>query len=181
MRCKASMTDTLGGQTVNGRKEADALIVVPTPPVTWMRVSAAPSTGMMPNRRPQPSEIVGIEDVDGRFLESFMETVFDKMKVGDVNIVPNADQSTFYVVKVKTRVPSEPDDVEVQRRAFLREDLFGAGSMFGGASTYDYLTFEEQQAVRSAWFVQLTQKYGVRRTQPTDQGSGQSSSRPLGS
>lgn len=173
----AGAAEALKGQTINGKEDGPAVSVIPTTPVSWLRVTTVPSTGMMPDRRPSLSEIPGVELPDNEF----MKTIFEQMKVGDVNVLPNADRSVYYVVKVKSRTPSEPSDIEAHRQAFLREDLFSGGGMFGGFTTYDYLLSPEQQQTRMAWFQQLEAKYALRRNQPLGGEKGSESARPLGS
>ncbi|MGE3313556.1 MAG: hypothetical protein AB7O26_00480 [Planctomycetaceae bacterium] len=158
-KAEGGTTEALKGQTVNGKPDGPAVSVIPTTPVSWLRVSTVPSTGMMPNRQPELSEIPGVEKPDN----DFMKTVFESMKVGDVNVLPNADRTVYYVVKVKSRTPAEPSDIAAHRQAFLREDLFSGGGMFGGATTYDYLLSPSQQQARAAWFQQLEAKYALRR------------------
>ncbi len=175
-KSQSSMAETLSGQTITGKEGAGALVVIPTLPFSWLTVSTAPSTGLMPNNQPTLSVIPGVDQPDSRF----METVFDQMKVGDVKVVPNADSSVFYVVKVKNRIPSEPSDLEAQRQAFLREDLFGRNTLFGGGSTYDSLIGPNQRAVQVDWFRLLNDKYRVQRNTSAESSSGDST-RPLGS
>jgi predicted CopG family antitoxin len=160
-KSKKSMTETLAGQKITKSEKGPAVVVVPTPPFSWYTVQSAAPRDMTPDSVPRLSEITGISDPD----DTFMKAVFDEMKVGEVRVVPNHGPTVFYVVKLKTRHPSDDAEREAFRARFMKERLFGSGLMYGygGRTPYDYLNMPEQQQLASTWMDRLYAKYRVRR------------------
>jgi hypothetical protein len=158
-KSKKSMAEALAGQKVTKGDKAPAVVVVPTPPFSWYTVQSAAPRDMVPDMMPRLSEVAGVTDAD----DAFMKAVFDEMKVGEVHVVPNRGPSVFYVVKLKTRHPSDEAEREAFRARFMKERLFGSGFMYGGRTPYDYLNMPEQQQLYSTWMQRLQlAKYKVR-------------------
>jgi SurA N-terminal domain len=158
-KSKKSMADALAGQKITKGEKAPSVVVVPTPPFSWYTVQSTAPRDMMPDTMPRLSEITGVQDPD----DAFMKNVFDEMKVGDVHVVPNRGPNVYYVVKLKTRHPSDEAEREAFRARFMKERLFGNGYMYGGRTPYDYLNMPEQQQLATTWMDRLYQKYRVRR------------------
>jgi hypothetical protein len=112
----------------------------------------------MPQTVPKLSDIVGVKVPD----ETFMKTIFDEMKVGDVKAIPNQGASVFYVVRVKTRHPENAEEMAAFRARFMKENFYGS---FFGHSTYEYLNAPPEQKLLSDWAEHLFAKYNVKRNQ----------------
>jgi hypothetical protein len=116
------MAEAIAEQTVTGEEEGDQVSVVSSIPFTWLRQSFQ-GMQMNPFMGPQPTVefgvIPGIDGVD----ENFMRTV-SEMNVGDVQVIPNGDRTTYYVVHLKSRSPAGTDDpqLDVLRQQFIQED-----------------------------------------------------------
>jgi len=158
-KSKKSMGEALAGQKITKGDKAPSVVVVPTPPFSWYTVQSTAPRDMVPDTVPRLSEIAGVTDAD----DAFMKAVFDEMKVGEVRVVPNRGPNTFYIVKLKTRHPADAAEREAFLARFMKERLFGGGSMYGGRTPYDYLNMPEQQQLASTWMDRLYAKYRVRR------------------
>ncbi|WP_437205638.1 hypothetical protein [Planctomicrobium sp. SH664] len=113
------MTDALSNSTVTGKEGALFLTVRETPEFTWMQRPLTAPNNFMQQQPVRESVIPGLTDIGNRFFE----TVFNKMKVGDVSVVPNKDNTIYYVVKVKNRTPGTPEQLEAARAEFLKEGM----------------------------------------------------------
>ena len=114
-KSKQSMPEALAGQKVTKSDKGPAIVVIPTPPFSWFTVQSAAPRDMMPDPTPRLSDITGVTDPD----EAFMKAVFDEMRVGDVRVVPNHGPTVLYVVKVKTRHPSDDAEKRCSAPPFL--------------------------------------------------------------
>jgi SurA N-terminal domain len=150
------MAEALAGQTVTNKPKGPAVVVIPTTPFSWYTTSSTAPQGLMPETAPRLSEIVGVKEAD----ETFMKTIFDELKVGDVKAVPNFGPSVYYVVRVKSRHPENAEQLAVFRAQFMKENFYGS---FLGASTYEYLNAPAEQKLRYEWGERLEAKYGVHR------------------
>jgi SurA N-terminal domain len=150
------MNESLAGQTVTKQPKGPAVVVTPTPPFSWYTVSSAAPQGLMQQTTPKLSDIVGIKSPD----ETFMKTIFDEMKVGDVKAVPNLGASVYYVVRVRTRHPENAEEMAAFRTRFMKENFYGS---FFGHSTYEYLNAPPEQKLLSEWADRLFTKYSVKR------------------
>ncbi len=146
--------DVLGMQTVTGKPEGQQLTIRETEVFSWLRRSSVmPTNFMAMSPPPELSTITSVEKAGN----DFFETVFEKMKEGDVGVVANADQSIYYVVKVKDRVPSNDGQEEAMRKEFLaRRD-----EMFSGSSPYSYLIQQDFQGVSSRWLAEIETRYEI--------------------
>jgi hypothetical protein len=164
------MTEALAGQTVTNKPKGPPVVVIPTTPFSWYTTSSTAPQGLMPETVPKLSDIVGVKQID----DSFMKTVFDELKVGDVKAVPNYGPSAYYVVRVKTRHPDNAEQLALFRTQFMKENFFGS---FLGASTYEYLNAPEDQRLRYDWERRLEAKYGLHPPSPDEESMRQTSSR----
>ncbi|WP_437193533.1 hypothetical protein [Planctomicrobium sp. SH527] len=109
------MAEALAETTVSGKEGSLYLTVRSTGEFTWMQRPIVPPTGLQQTPPVSPSMVPGVDNPS----EAFFKTVFDEMKVGDVRVIPNQDQTEYFVVKVTTRYPSTPEDLEKFREAFM--------------------------------------------------------------
>jgi len=99
-----------------------------------------------------------------------METVFSDIEVGEVGVVPNDDESTFYIVEVKERRPATAQELAAQRKQFLQTDMFNP--QFGILPTpYNYLVSGEFQELNRKWVEQIFDQYQVEFLEPEQQES----------
>lgn len=158
------MQDVLAEQTITGQDDSVRLTVRQTQSFSWLRRSTAPPTGLSAPTRPVLSEPIGVEKAG----PDFMRSVFDRLKVDDVGVVPNHDRSVYYVVRVKNRDPATTTGWDALRQNFMQEDFFSGGTAGFGPTTYDYITYPEQQRLGVHWREQLEEKYAVRWHRPAD-------------
>ena len=148
------MAEALSEQTVTGSKEGAQISVVSSIPFTWLRQSFQ-GMQMNPFMGPQPTVefgvIPGIDGVD----ENFMRTV-SEMKVGDVQVIPNANRTTYYVVHLKSRSPAGSDDpqLNVLRQQFIQEDA-------PFSPIYSRLANAESMSAGQHWFAMFMAEQGV--------------------
>ncbi|MFN0197181.1 MAG: hypothetical protein ACKVT0_10565 [Planctomycetaceae bacterium] len=154
--------EALAETTVTGAQEGLQLSVQTTESFSWMRTTTAPSANpLFSFPQPELSTISSVKMAG----DSFMKAVFHDLKDGEVGIAPNADLSIYYVVKARNRFPSTPAEVEAQRQAFMKEDLF----FF---SPYFVLSNMEHNESLAKWSQQLELKYAVmwRNDDPSTDG-----------
>lgn len=156
------MSETLAGQTVTGKEGGLLLTVRETEPFSWLRRGTAPAQNPFATPPPELSTISAIEKPD----EDFMEVIFQKLKEGETGVAANADKSTYYVVRVKNRVPSTEAGEEEMRKQFLasRNDFFPDADPFMRMfrrSPYVQLMEQEQAALFLKWEDDLAKKYQI--------------------
>ena len=78
------------------------------------------------------------------------------MKVGDIQVIPNGDRSTYYVVHLKSRSPAGTADPQLER---LRQQFIQEDAPF--SPVYSRLASTETQAVGQRWFAAFLAEYGV--------------------
>lgn len=148
------MAEAIAEETVTGDEEGDQLSVVSSIPFTWLRQSFQ-GMQMNPFMGPQPTVEFGvIPGIDGAD-ENFMRTV-SEMKVGDVQVIPNGDRTTYYVVHLKSRSPAGSDDpqLDVLRQQFIQEDA-------PFSPVYSRLASGESMSAGQRWFATFMGQYGV--------------------
>ena len=150
-----TMAEALAEQTATGKKDAAKLPIRSTPPFAWYTRTTPSAPQLNPFESPQEpplrlSTIPGIDKADN----AFMEAVF-RLKQGEVAVVANADETAYYVVKVKKRSPSETSDEDQMRQQFLGEDVFAS-------RPHQFLSQQEQQLAYYRWGQEFLTKYGVR-------------------
>lgn len=146
-------SEALADETVTGDDEGLQLTVQTTEQFSWMRTTTAPSSNMFSLPEPVLSTISTVENAGS----DFMRTVFRELEPREVGAVPNADRSTFYVVKVRNRFPSTAEELATLREQFFREGQ----EFFSFFSPYSMLANREQQEVFAEWSRQLEEKYDV--------------------
>lgn len=151
---KQPLSEAFGGQTVTGHKESLELTVISTPPFSWLRQSVQGLQMNPMQQRPQIEFgfVPGIDKVN----DDFMKSVFE-MAVGQVEVLPNSDKTTYYVVHLKERTPSDKAEdagmVALYER-FLNEDV-SRSPIYGG------LAQSQAAMIRSRWIGDFMRKYGV--------------------
>jgi hypothetical protein len=151
------VTESLAGQTVTGKEDDLEVTVMTTESFSWLRISSAASNNPFAMQPPEISTISAVENPG----DKFMEVVFNDLKNGEVGVASNADESIYYVVKVKDRFPANKMAAEIQRAAFMKENLF----MF---SPYMALSSREQQQANYDWSVALENSYNVHWNERTN-------------
>ncbi|MBI1310252.1 hypothetical protein GC176_03010 [bacterium] len=149
-----SMPEAIADQTVTGEKDGSQVSVITSIPFTWLRQSFQ-GMQMNPFMGPQPTVEFGvIPGIDGAD-DNFMRKV-SQMKVGDLQVIPNGDRSTWYVVHLKSRSPAGASDpqLSVLRQQFIQEDA-------PFSPVYSRLASAESQNVGQRWFADFMAQNGV--------------------
>jgi hypothetical protein len=158
-----SLTESLEGKTVTGKKgglELDEAVTTGT--FSWLRQAQVPPLGMQGQTSPpELSRIPSLGREGERVGPDFMETVFEKLKNGEVGVVSNAERTVYFVVKVVQRSPLNPEGDEEFRERFMAEDVVGGGGFGGQRSPYEYLAASQRQRLVFEWNKKLEAKYGV--------------------
>ncbi|MEZ5942365.1 MAG: hypothetical protein R3C18_13310 [Planctomycetaceae bacterium] len=149
-------------ETVTGDKESLYLTVKETGSFSWLQRPQVAPQSMQQRQQVAPSTVVGAEDAGNRF----METVCSEMKVGEVRVVPNGDDTKLYVVRVVSRVPEQNEDGE----SFLRKQFLATGNM------PEYLQLGMDEVVQleklpQQWVDELWDRYDVMMAQPEMAGA----------
>ncbi|MEX0727256.1 MAG: hypothetical protein WD065_13365, partial [Planctomycetaceae bacterium] len=150
-------SEALAETTVTGDDEGLQLTVQTTESFSWMRTTSAPSNNMFSLPEPELSTISTVEKAG----DEFMKSVFNELKPREVGAVPNADRSIYYVVKVRNRFPSTPEETAALRESFMRD-----GQDFIAFFPYHKLAEYDQQRDYAEWFQKLEEKYEVLWRQP---------------
>lgn len=128
------------------------LSVISSPPFSWYRQSFQ---GMQMNPFSGPTlefgDIPGINGVDENFMKTVAETA-----VGEVVVIPNFDRSTYYVVHVKARNPSGPEDpgADAVRQQFITENA-------PMSRIYGQMANTASSAMHQRWLTEFMRKYGI--------------------
>ncbi|MFV0442603.1 MAG: hypothetical protein ACK5Q5_03425 [Planctomycetaceae bacterium] len=110
------MLETLADVTVSGKAGTQLVNIMQTGQFSWMRQTIVPAMTLQGfDIAPERSTVPGVENAGN----DFMHAVFEDLKSGDVGVAPNADRSTYYVVKVDTRTPSTEAEWTTLRNNFL--------------------------------------------------------------
>lgn len=143
------MGTVLAEQTVTGSKESLFVPVRITGDFTWMQKPMVPATGMMQSMPVGPSIIPGATDAG----EEFFKAVFDELQVGEVGVAPGNQLDNYYVVKIESRDPSNPEQMEALRKKFLAE----------GMKVNGYSSMLQQSLMQNSvnWLQQLFEEHNV--------------------
>jgi hypothetical protein len=155
---KKGMAEALKDQTITGKEGSPQLTSRLTESFSWLRESSAPQPDMFRPSPPQLTQVAAIKNIS----PEFMRTIFKEMSNGEIRSIPNRDKSVYYVVEVTDRFPSTPEDENLFRQMFLRENLF-MGPF--GESPYRYQMRLQDSRIHLAWVTELQKKYGVRWTE----------------
>ena len=143
-----SLADILGEDTTVTGKEDGMLLTILTPPgFNWMVQNTA-----QPWMPPQLNRITGIEGVN----DAFMASIFEGMDQGEVKVIPNADNSNYYVIHVKHRSHSTEDELAELRSDMLSTDFF---QMY--FSPYPQLVRNTHLQMNSMWIQKLEEDYAI--------------------
>jgi len=162
-KAEETWSELLLEETITGEKEG----VLMNPPLiedfSWLRTSSAPGPMGFPSQIPEMTSLSTIDTAG----EKFMEAVFTEIEVGEVGVVANDDESSYYVVEVRERRPATSEELSAQREQFLRTDMFNA--QFGILPTpYLYLVEGERQQLNREWLEDLFKQYEVKILEPEE-------------
>lgn len=155
---KKSLAEALADQKLI-ESAAEPIKVNETPSFSWLRTTSVPSpNAFMEEVRPEMSEVPFVKSPG----EKFMRTVFDNLKPGEIGVTVDYNASTFYIMRVKDREPSEEALAE-KRADFMNGHLFGFnfGGRRIGATPYDFLSDVESQQAVVEWVQRLEKSYRV--------------------
>lgn len=159
-----AMSEALLGKTVSGDADS-ALIEIPSNSNTfsWMRLTPNFDPGSRQQREPtlEDASVGGIKDPPG-VGEEFLETVFEKLKDGEVGVAFNADKSVYYVVRVLNRTPASTEGEQELLNRFLREKLFWTQFFDPYPTPYDRMQEAEESILQRNWFTDFQRKYNIR-------------------
>ncbi len=143
------MPEALAETTVTGQDGSLFVTIRSTGDFSWMNRPIVPPTSLQQNSSVVPSVVPGVDEPGA----DFFKTVFDEMQVGDVKVLPNKDQSAFYVIKILNRTPSTPEELEKFREDFIKSGLQPAYGSLAQRTLSEYSTdwfndfFEEHEVV----------------------------------
>ncbi|MBD3674554.1 MAG: hypothetical protein HUJ26_13615 [Planctomycetaceae bacterium] len=170
-KTEKTWSEYLLNATITGDKEG----VFVEPPLietfSWMRTASVPGPMGFPSQVPQMTTLSTVDSAG----EKFMYSVFTEIEEGGIGVVPNDDESEYYVVQVRERRPSTQEELTTQREAFLRTDMFRSQIGFENGqiqfpSPYVYLVGGELQELYRKWIDQLLASYDVKFLQvPEDE------------
>ena len=88
----------------------------------------------------------------------FMQVVFEELGNNDLDVVPNEDISSYYVVQVLDRTPTDQNGEDILRRQFLTE-----GKQFGFSQGAVATVIQSDIAGPTAleWEKATWRKYGI--------------------
>ncbi len=113
------LQEAFAEQSVTGKTGTGFITVRPTGKFTWFRAPVVPTRSMQREAPVTVTELPGLKPLG----DSFFTKVFEEMKVGDVAVANSADKSEFYVVKIVSRTPSTPEELETFRQAFISRGM----------------------------------------------------------
>lgn len=139
--------ETLAEQTVNGQPASLFVTVQATGDYQW--ITTGGGFGM-----PRAGDILGIppQEID----EAFRTKIFDEMKPGDVEALPNADRSAYYVMKIDSRSHLTEAEQETLRKEFVSSSNFMTSFILQMT-----LNQTEQQALSQQFVQRLEERHGV--------------------
>jgi len=159
----AGDTTNIGSRTVTGNADSDALQVIS--PSDFSTLTQADGLSPNPFEPPQPGQIDGIEGANYEFLKTVAG-----METGDIQVIPNADQTSFYVVFLKGRSPDGTSGplYEGAQEEFLREQQFMHDQReelqeLNYRIRLKYFGLQQMafQSIQSRWMQGLMQEYDV--------------------
>lgn len=153
-----AMAVVFAEKTVTGEEDGQTLeLPTITPEFSWMTRRSTTSRGL--EQRLGPPQLTDIPGID-REGEEFMEAVFRDLDNGEIGVVPNADRSLYYIVKVRERTPLDPLDSETHREEFMSVIRAEGNPAAGG--TYTAFGNGETNLIGRNWSANLEKKYDVR-------------------
>jgi len=150
------LSEFFGDQTVTGKPDGPAITVLHPPSFSWLS-KADPRMSPNPWSTPPP-EMTRLRSVPGQIGESFMETVFDDLNVGEAGVAYSIDKDYYYVVRVDSRTYGRAADRAAFRERFLREPVFAPYY----ASDYPKLAQSKLVSMQTDWADALLDKYHVK-------------------
>ncbi len=121
---KKTMSETLDGKTILGTPDSTVLTMRQTLPFSWMEQSMTPQMNFMQQPTAQLSSIRFADEIAGTIRYAgpkFMQVTFEDIPNNGVGVVPNDDFSSYYVVQVLDRTPSDANGEEILEQQFLTE------------------------------------------------------------
>jgi hypothetical protein len=147
---KTEISESLKDETLTGQEGDIKLTVQPTESFSWLE------TGLQDPSDPFGQPTVEIWDLSTieKTGNDFMRIVFEELQDGEVGVAPNADQSIYYVVKVKNRSTSVPGSMGALRQGFRAEK-------------FNVIYSNDQQTTASNWSRRFyEEKYKLQRNRP---------------
>lgn len=124
---KQNLVEALEGETVTGKADGVPLARRVSMSFSWMRVTQAPQMSFQQPRPQAEQSFITFAQDDGAPLDQigqqFMQTIFEDMKNGDVQVVPNFDFSAYHVVHVTDRFPTPEVGEDGLRDDFAKESV----------------------------------------------------------
>jgi hypothetical protein len=114
-----TLTELFAETPITGEQGTGYVTVRPTGRFSWYRMPVVPTRSMQRESAPVLTELPGLKPLG----MDFFTTVFEKLKPGDVGSTSSADKSQYYVVKIVSRTPSTPEELETFRQTFLTRGL----------------------------------------------------------
>jgi hypothetical protein len=147
------MGTVLAEETITGTENSLFIPVRITGDFTWMQKPIVPQLSFQQQFPVRPSTIPGVENPG----EEFFNEVFNNLNVGEVGVAPNNDHDTYYVVKIESRDPSTPEQLEAMRKKFLEEGTQAPGypSMLQQMREKNFVNWLEQLLIDHE-FVDMT-------------------------
>ena len=102
--------------------------------------------------------VLGAEDAGLRFFNE----VFRNLNEGEVGVAPNRDGSAYYVIKVKEKNPSTPEETKAMEQEFITSWGQMRNSFMGDGMTYNYLGQELLSQYSSDWSLEVLEKHDVK-------------------
>ena len=121
---KKTMSETLDGKTILGTADSTVVTMRQTLPFSWMEQSMTPQMNFMQQPTAQLSSIRFADEIAGTIRYAgpkFLQVLFEDIDNNAVGVVPNDDFSSFYVVQVLDRTPSDENGEEILEQQFLTE------------------------------------------------------------
>ena len=121
---KKTMSETLDGKTLLGTQDSTVLAMRQTLPFSWMEQAMTPQMNFMQQPTAELSSIRFADEIAGAIRYAgpkFMQVVFEDIDNNGVEVVPNDDFSSYYVVQVLDRTPSDTNGEEILEQQFLTE------------------------------------------------------------
>ena len=152
---KKSFAESLGeAVTATGEKDSIELSVISTPPFAWLvQANQGLQANFFSQREFGFGTIPGVDKVHNDFMQSVAG-----MAVGELKLIANADKSAYHVVHLKSRSPSEPDDLGYKaiRQQYLSDSQFGFFM-----SPVSEISRQKLTMVYGSWLGKFMEKYSV--------------------
>lgn len=153
-----SMAEALADETVTGEEGALFLTVRETGEFTARTRGMANPSNPFQVSPPRYSVVPGAEDAGKRFFD----TVFDELSAGEVGVAPNRTGTAYYVIRIKDKNPSTPEQLNEMRQQFLAQQGQMQNPFMGDGMTYRMLEQELLSQYSSDWTRRLFEEYDVK-------------------